>query len=85
MKVYGYQLSDEQIAAANKMLTQKRFRTFDVFQALRDAGVPYWDNEDQAPGFRNRVAERAADRLIQKARKAGEITLVRHGHWERKQ
>jgi hypothetical protein len=72
MKVYGEQISDEQISAALAAMVGE-FRMTDVLGAIRRAGV------SDTPG----VAERAVDRLLQRERKAGRIRAVNNRLWER--
>lgn len=71
MKIKGVEITEAQI---QKMKTsmQKRFRASDVIAAAEAAGVQ--------PG---EIAMRAADRLIQKQRKAKAIRIIDSGpYWE---
>lgn len=62
MIVNGVEITEKQIEAGKaRMMTGGAFTFFDIQCALRNAGVP-----DE-----NSVAYRAADRLVQKQRKAG--------------
>ncbi len=70
MNVLGTVISEQQIAAGNAAMVGQ-FRLSDVVHALTRAGVPH----------DNYVAGRAADRLLQKARKAGRISAVTNKLW----
>jgi hypothetical protein len=72
VKVYGEQIRDEQISAALAAMVGE-FRCSDIENALVRAGV-------REPGA---VAMRAADRLLQRERKAGRIRAVNNRLWER--
>ena len=61
MKVYGFQISDEQLADGVGAMSGI-FRLHAVQHALVQAGVP-----------QGAVASRAADRLLQRERKAGRV------------
>jgi hypothetical protein len=63
MTVKGVTITAEQIKAGEKRMTQEPFYFLNVEYALIHAGVP----------SENAVAYRAADRLLQIARKAGLI------------
>lgn len=70
MRVYGHEISDEQLQAGRAAMCGQ-FRMLDVVGALERAGVP---------GFE--VSSRAGDRLLQKERSAGHIRAVNHKLWE---
>lgn len=63
MNVHGVEITAEQIDKANQRMMEGPFTAYQIIVTLERAGVP--DKGD--------VAMRAADRLIQKARKAGKI------------
>jgi hypothetical protein len=69
MRVLGTEITDEQIAAGVAAM-RGHFRMADVFGALQRAGV-------KGTG----VADRAADRLLQRERKAGRIRAVNNRLW----
>ena len=66
MFVLGVEITPQQIAAGNAAMVA-RFRAHDVVRALVGAGVV-------ASGY---VANRTADRLMQKARKEGLVRVSR--------
>jgi hypothetical protein len=70
MKVYGVEITEEQIAAGIAAMAGD-FTILKVQIALQRAGVP----RDGA------VASRAADRLLQRERKAGRIVAVNNRNW----
>ena len=70
MKVHGVEITDEQIAAGLAAMSGE-FRFSDVQAALIRAGVAY-DGD---------VSMRAADRLLQRERKADRITAVSSKLW----
>ena len=70
MKVHGTEITAEQIAAGDAAMTGD-FKLSDVRGALLRAGVGH-----------GAVADRAADRLLQKARKAGRIRAVNNRNWQ---
>ena len=73
MKVYGVEITPQQIKSAKDRMKQGFFTSGDIESALLKAGVP------RATGY-NLVAYRAADRIIQSARKGG--SLAWNGkHW----
>lgn len=71
MKVYGYDVTQEQIKAGLAAMAGQ-FRMTEVVGAMMRAGVP----------DRGAIAGRAADRLLQKERKAGRIRAVNNKLWE---
>jgi hypothetical protein len=80
MKVYGITITPEQLEkAADFMQRQKRpFRLIELEGLLIREGVPHTIPCVNARSYQTgdyRVASRAADRILQKARKAGEIVL----------
>ena len=72
MKVLGHEITDEQIAAGLAVMSG-HFRLITVVGSLVRAGVP-------ADGY---VANRAANRLLQRERKAGRIEVAGPGVWTR--
>lgn len=71
MKVYGIDVTEDQIQAAERVIfSGKKFTALTVTFALERSGV-----KDGAPAYR------AADRLLQKHRKAGVIAF-KNGNWE---
>lgn len=71
MTVYGVEVTDEQQAAGVAAMSGS-FTMMDVLGALAQAGVP----------ARRGVAARAADRLLQRERKAGRIRAVNNKNWQ---
>lgn len=71
MIVYDEQISEEQIEAALAVMVGK-FPMADVVEAFVFAGVS-----------EGNVSGRAADRLLQKERRAGRIVYGKDGLWER--
>lgn len=70
MKVHGIEISEGQIAAMLQAMGT-RFRLADVISAAEAAGVQ-----------KGEIAMRAADRLVQKQRKAGKIRIIDSGpYW----
>ncbi len=69
MKVHGFTLSEEQISAMVGAMGAS-FTTNDVANAAVKAGVPMFGSE------REWIANRAADRLIQKMRRKGTVRLI---------
>ncbi len=72
MRVNGYAIMPEVIERAKAWcLTQTEFRSGGLMAELARLGVP------------EQTSYRAADRLITKWKKSGEIRMKRHGYWER--
>lgn len=71
MIVKGFEVSEEQLEAGRSAMTG-RFRIGDIKRALILAGVSPHDW----------IAEGAADRLLQKERKAGRVRAVNNKLWE---
>lgn len=70
MKVKGVEITEQQLAAMLQAMGE-RFRAADVMAAAEAAGVQ-----------KGEVAMRAADRLLQKQRKAGKIKIIASGpYW----
>lgn len=63
MNVHGVEITEDQIEQAHRRMMEAPFTANQIIATLERAGVP--DKGD--------VAMRAADRLIQKARKAGKV------------
>lgn len=71
MRVKGVEITEAQIEAIMASMC-KRFRASDVIAAAEAAGVE-----------KGEIAMRAADRLIQKQRKANRIRIIASGpYWE---
>ncbi|TGP29077.1 MULTISPECIES: hypothetical protein [unclassified Mesorhizobium] len=71
MNVLGHEISDQTIDAALRWFPPERSFTFNDFQlALTRCGCP------------REVSDRAADRILQKARKAG-THVYSGGRWKR--
>lgn len=75
MKIQGYEVTDDQIAACEAVIAQPTF----TMQAVIDAAVNVGVGKLRSSGDR---AGRLADRLVQKHRKAGAITH-KAGVWYR--
>lgn len=75
MKVYGVEITEEQIAAGVAAMTGT-FSAHTVSRALSLAGV-------KSPSSISYVVERTADRLLQRERKAGRIRAINNRTWER--
>lgn len=75
MRVYNSEINDTQISAAKRVMEGSHFRLRDVAQALVDRGV---SSDGVSAGS---VAGRAADRLLQTARRSGDIEHVKAGVW----
>ena len=72
MIVKGYEVSDQQKEAALSFLSSMDvFRAMQLELALEKTGVP----KD------NGVVIRAADRIIQRLRKAGKVRIINSGPW----
>ena len=67
MKVYGYELTDRQIHSALQVMKKDTFTMQDVESALLEAGVPNCIQGD-SQYIKFYVANRAADRILQKER-----------------
>ncbi len=65
MNVHGVEITEEQIEKARQRMMEGPFTALQIIVVLERAGVP--GNGD--------VAMRAADRLVQKNRKAGKIAF----------
>jgi hypothetical protein len=70
MRVYGVEVTEDQLRAGVAAMIGE-FRMSDVLNALTAAGVSYPRG----------VAGRAADRLLQRERKAGRIVAVNNKLW----
>ena len=76
MKVYDYTIKQAMIDRVIDRMKQAVFQSADIEQVCIDMGIPHHD------GHSNYIAHRAADRLIQRERKAGNIAYVeRRWHW----
>ena len=74
MTINGYEVSPEILRAANLFCNRPQFRATELEECLIARGVPK----------RKHIANRAADRILQAARKRGEIKF--NGKtWERVQ
>jgi hypothetical protein len=69
--VYGYAVTTDQIQAMRDGM-KKPFRSRDIADIAQLAGVP------QRVGNNHYVHSRVADRLIQKMRRAGHLSLIGH-------
>jgi hypothetical protein len=78
MKVHGFEVTPEIERACLEAMVG-RFRAFDVVSAAIKVGAPIKVPTGRWMGY---VAERVADRLIQRERKAGRIRRVGN-RWER--
>jgi len=71
MIVQGHEIPEAAIAAAERVIaSMPEFELWDVQKALCNAGIPVRDG----------IANRVADRLLQKARRDGRIRFER-GRW----
>ncbi len=73
MKVYNYVLSQDQIDAAKKVMKRRFFTKAEVTEALEEKGVPIGQQFDFCWFF---ISDRAADRLLRKAKAEGLISTV---------
>ena len=79
MFVGTVEITPEQVVAGEAAM-KGAFKASDVAAAMIRAGVPAFD-ERQSHACRH-VATRAADRVLQKARKAGRVRAVNNRNWE---
>lgn len=80
MIVFGVTITDAQVQACEQVMTRPSFDINEVIRAAREAGVPeHAKVRDRILGYMRTeaLADRVADRLIQRARKSGRI--VRQG------
>ena len=73
MKVQGHTITDGVIAAGNAAMSGE-FTARDVRHAISRTGFDEGRSEDS-------VLDRVADRLMQKARKAGLIVAINNKQW----
>ena len=66
MNVRGIEITQEQIDVAVSRMKSVEFSFFEIVKLLEKAGVPGADG----------VSDRAADRLIQRERKAGNVRYI---------
>ncbi|QPQ55553.1 hypothetical protein IC614_02830 [Allosphingosinicella flava] len=82
MKAEGYTFTEEQVNSGLAAMTGQ-FRASDIENALEQAGVPRSHHLDGRWGGLGVPCMRGADRLLQRERKAGRITHLGNGIWER--
>ena len=79
MTVYGHEVTEEQEQAMLSVMQNDKWNMYDVEVAARRAGVPDSIGDTHAKRY---PAHRAADRMLQRERKAGNIRYT-GTHWER--
>ena len=80
MTVYGHEVTEEQEQAMLSVMQNDKWNMYDVEVAARKAGVP--DSIRPPSQSTKYPAMRAADRMLQRERKAGNIRYT-GTHWER--
>lgn len=82
MKIYGIEITPQQIEAAESRMRKGNFYSYEIDRALQLSGVPDRGPKRSPLSPPEFVAMRAADRLIQKHRKLGNIRYVKGaGFW----
>jgi hypothetical protein len=74
MTVHGYKVSSDQIYHIEKRMRGPSFCAAELEVVAIECGIPNWIGRDNVSG-------RVADRLIQKHRKNGNISQIRHAVW----
>jgi hypothetical protein len=83
MKVYGFEPTEKQInSAIDYMKSSVTFKAKSIERVLITNGVPETGNLGTYKWQCDYIAHRMADRLIQKLRKEGKISLVDRAAWE---
>lgn len=75
MKVYGHTITPGVINACEQRMREREFKASDIENKAIECGIPKYED-------RQWVAHRVADRLIQKHRKLGNISLCAGGKWK---